>query len=84
MLECCPNLRKKENRDTLWHLTKDQVESLMKREHRLQMYRTIGKVLKDSQENVSGLNRINIPAAPSIEPYQWVQTQRFGKVHGAV
>jgi len=53
----------------LWRLTKDKVESLIKRKHRRWMHWTIGKVLKDSQEYVSGLNRIDIPAAPSIEPY---------------
>ncbi len=69
MLERRPSLKRKENLDTLWRLTKEQVESLIKREHHRRMYRTIRRVLKDSQDNVSGLNRIDIPAAPSIEPY---------------
>ncbi len=48
MLERRPSLKRKENLDTLWRLTKEQVESLIKREHRRRMYRTIGRVLKDS------------------------------------
>jgi hypothetical protein len=64
-----PHLGQKENSETLFCLTQDQVQCLIKREHRRRMYRTIENILKFSHLNNGGITRIDIPAAQSLEPY---------------
>jgi hypothetical protein len=58
----------KENADFRFHLTEEQVQRLIKRERKRQMYRNIGNVLQDFRAKHGGIQRIDIPASTEIEP----------------
>jgi hypothetical protein len=64
-----PHLEGKENAVSRYHLTEEQVQRLIKRERKRQMYRNIGNVLQDSKAKHGGIQRIDIPASSEIEPY---------------
>jgi hypothetical protein len=68
VLEKRPHLQKKEHIETLHILTKEHIQSLIKRERKRRMYRVIGKILREPP-TMYGLNRIDIPAAANSEPF---------------
>jgi hypothetical protein len=69
VLEKRPYLAKKEHIDSLCQLTKEQVLRLIKREKRRRMYQTIGQALRGSHINYGGIQRIDIPAHSTNEPF---------------
>lgn len=69
VLEKRPYLAKDENIETLHQLTKEQVFRLIKRERRRRMYQAIGNVLRGSHANYGGIQRVDIPAHSTDEPF---------------
>jgi hypothetical protein len=69
VLERRPLLKKDENQETLQLITADQIQKLIKQEHRRCLYNTIGRILSDLGDNIGGLAQIDIPAASTNEPF---------------
>jgi hypothetical protein len=69
VLDRRPYLAEKEQAESLHYLTQEQVLQLIKRERRRRMYRTIRKVIQGSHVNFGGIQRVDIPAHPTTEPF---------------
>jgi hypothetical protein len=68
VLETRPYLKEEEHLMTLHILTMERLQSLIRREKRRRMYRTIGHILFDSSE-MGGISRVDVPATPNCEPF---------------
>jgi hypothetical protein len=68
VLDKHPYLEEEEHITTLHILTKERLQSLIKREKKRKMYRIIGKILIDSSTS-SGIKRVDIPATVTNEPF---------------
>jgi hypothetical protein len=68
VLDKRPYLKEEEHITTLHILTKERLQSLIKREKKQKMYWMIGKILIDSSTS-SGIKRVDIPATVTNEPF---------------
>ncbi len=69
MLDKRPYLATKEHAESLHQLTKEQVLRLIKHEKMRRMFASIGEVLKGSNINYGGIQRVAIPAHSTNEPF---------------
>jgi hypothetical protein len=68
VLEKRPYLKQEEYAMTIHILTKERIRSLIRREKKRKMYRTIGRILF-GPTSFSGINWIDIPATTMTEPF---------------
>jgi hypothetical protein len=68
VLEQRPYLNREENAMSLHILTQERIQSLIRREKKRRMHRTIGRILREPS-SFSGINRIDIPATNSNDPF---------------
>jgi hypothetical protein len=62
-------LAKPQCEEVRYSLTTSQVEQLIKREKRRRMYKRIGAALSNTDDNIKGIYRIDIPSGPTSNPY---------------